>query len=100
MENVVVGEARHVYGKVHHRRGFATGASKFTRSGLSAWWNPRKTASSLSLIFESGDYEIDEEHTDASRRMRERRPHSIRYTGKIGEEATYHIGWGTGQVDD
>ena len=61
---------------------------------------PQENGKFIVIDIESGDYEIDEEHTDASRRMRERRPHSIRYTGKIGEEATYHIGWGTGQVDD
>ena len=61
---------------------------------------PQENGKFIVIDIESGDYEIDEEHTDASRRMRERRPHSIRYAGKIGEEATYHIGWGTGQVDD
>ena len=48
----------------------------------------------------SGDYEIDEEHTAASSRMRERLPRSVRYAGRIGEDATCHIGWGTSQTDD
>ena len=61
---------------------------------------PQENGKFIVIDIESGDYEIDEEHPAASQRMRERRPRSVRYAGRIGEDATYHIGWGTGQVDD
>ena len=61
---------------------------------------PQENGKFIVIDIESGDYEIDEEHTAASRRMRERRPQSVRYAGRIGEDATYHIGWGTSQKND
>ena len=61
---------------------------------------PQENGKFIIIDIESGDYEIDEEHPAASGRMHERRPRSVRYAGRIGEDATYHIGWGTGQVDD
>ena len=39
----------------------------------------------------SGDYEIHEEHVVASKRLRERRPDSVRYAGRVGYPAAYHF---------
>ena len=61
---------------------------------------PQENGKFIVIDIESGDYEIDEEHPAASQRMRERRPRSVRYAGRIGEDATYHIGWGTSLLDD
>ena len=61
---------------------------------------PEHNGKFIVIDIESGDYEMDEEHPAASKRMRERRPQSVRYAGRIGEDATYHIGWGTGRTND
>ena len=39
----------------------------------------------------SGDYEIAPEHLTASRRLRERRPDSVRYAGRVGYPSAYHF---------
>ena len=39
----------------------------------------------------SGDYEIDPEHLAASKRLRERRPDSVRYAGRVGYPSAYHF---------
>ena len=39
----------------------------------------------------SGDYEVDPEHLAASKRLRERRPDSVRYTGRVGYPSAYHF---------
>ena len=39
----------------------------------------------------SGDYEIDPEHMAATRRLKERRPDSVRYLGRIGYPSAFHF---------
>ena len=41
------------------------------------------------IDIESGDYEIDRDHLAATRRLQERRPDSVRYTGRIGFPTAY-----------
>ena len=73
---------------------------------------PQENGKFIIIDVETGDYEIDEEHPAASRRMRERRPRwgtwgglaikplSVRYAGRIGEATTYQIGLVTRWIDD
>ena len=46
----------------------------------------------LVLDVESGDYEIDEEHSAAARRLMARRPHGRRFGFRIGYRAAYSFG--------
>ena len=61
---------------------------------------PQENGKFIIIDVETGDYEIDEEHPAASRRMRECRPLSVRYAGRIGEATTYQIGLVTRWIDD
>ena len=48
----------------------------------------------------SGDYEIHKEHVTASKRLRERRPDSVRYAGRVGYASAYHFRRSFGIPDD
>jgi len=50
---------------------------------------PQEKGKFVVIDTESGDYEIDREHLAATRRLRERRPDSVRYTGRIGFPTAY-----------
>ena len=50
---------------------------------------PQEKGKFVVIDIESGDYEIDREHLAAIRRLRERRPDSVRYTGRIGFPSAY-----------
>ena len=50
---------------------------------------PQEKGKFVVIDIESGDYEIDREHVTASKRLRERRPDSVRYTGRIGFPTAY-----------
>ena len=53
---------------------------------------PEQNGKFIIIDIESGDYEIDEEELEASARLRERRPDSVRFLAKIGCKATYRMG--------
>ncbi len=61
---------------------------------------PQENGKFIVIDVESGDYEIDDEEIDASQRLKERRPDSIRFLARVGCKATYHLGWGGSQFDD
>ena len=61
---------------------------------------PEHNGKFIVFDIESGDYEIDEEDINASRRLKLRRPDSVRFGARIGCKAAYHIGWGGAQIDD
>ena len=44
------------------------------------------------LDIESGDYEIDQDHLAATKRMMERRPGAVLYGLRIGYPAAYRLG--------
>ncbi len=52
---------------------------------------PHETGKFIAIDIESGDYEIDEEMLAASRRLRVRRPDSLRYGGRVGYDSAYRI---------
>ena len=59
---------------------------------------PQEKGKFVVIDIESGDYEVDREHLTASRRLRERRPDSVRYVGRIGFPTAYRmisirVGW-------
>ena len=53
---------------------------------------PQEKGKFVVIDIESGDYEIDQEHMAATRRLKERRPDSVRYAGRIGFPTAYRIG--------
>ena len=59
---------------------------------------PQENGKFIVIDIESGDYEIDEEMLMASFRLRERRPDSVRYGGRVGYDSAYHIGWRPGLI--
>ena len=52
---------------------------------------PQEKGKFVVIDIESGDYEVDREHLAASRRLRERRPDSVRYAGRVGYSSAYHF---------
>ena len=61
---------------------------------------PQENGKFVVIDIESGDYEIDAKHLIASQRLREKRPNSVRYAGRIGYPSAYRIGWGVRPTDD
>ena len=61
---------------------------------------PQENGKFIVIDIESGDYEIAEDMLDASHRLRERRPDSIRFGGMVGYAAAYQLGGGMGQTYD
>ena len=54
---------------------------------------PQENGRFIVIDIESGDYEIDVEDIDASRRLWEWRPDSVRFGARIGYPSAYRIGW-------
>lgn len=59
---------------------------------IKALVEPQENGKFIVIDIESGDYEINEKMLVASRRLRERRHDSVRYGGRVGYDAAYHIG--------
>ena len=55
--------------------------------------NSLETGKFIDIVIdiESGDYEVDEKALVASHRLRERRPDSVRYGGRVGYDSAYRI---------
>ena len=54
---------------------------------------PQDIGKFVVIDIESGDYEVDWKALVASRRLRERRPDSVRFLVKAGRGPAYRIGW-------
>ena len=50
---------------------------------------PQEKGKFVVIDIESGDYEIDRDPLAATRRLQERRPGSVQYTGRIGFPTAY-----------
>ena len=61
------------------------------REQIQALVEPQEKGKFVVIDILSGDYEIDPEHAVASRRLWERRPDSVRYAGRVGYPAAYHL---------
>ena len=61
---------------------------------------PQENGKFIVIDIASGDYEIAEDMLDASHRLRERRPDSVRFGGMVGYPAAYQLGGGLGRADD
>ena len=79
-------------GEVSHR------GKKIYAEQIKALLEPQENGKFIVIDIESGDYEIDEEMLVASLRLRERRPDSVRYGGRVGYDSAYHIGWRPGLI--
>ena len=47
----------------------------------------------VSIDVNSGEYEIDEDASEARKRLRQRRPDSLRFGMRVGYSAAYFFGW-------
>ena len=65
---------------------------------IKALVEPEENGKFIVIDIESGDYEVDLRMLVASRRLRERRPDSARYGGRVGYGAAYHIGGRQGSL--
>ena len=54
---------------------------------------PQENGKFIVIDVESGDYEIDADSLVAGDRLRERRPDSIGFLGRVGYESAYNMGW-------
>ena len=52
---------------------------------------PQEKGKFVVIDIESEDYEIAPEHMAATRRLKERRPDSVRYLGRIGYPSAFHF---------
>lgn len=52
---------------------------------------PQEKGKFIAIDILSGDYEVDGELLEAARRMRERRPDSVRYLGKVGYPSAFQF---------
>ena len=57
---------------------------------------PQEKGKFIVIDVESDDYEVDDEATVASDRLRQRRPEAIGFLGKVGYRAAYSPRWKTG----
>ena len=73
-------------------------AKRIYEDRIKALVEPEENGKFIVIDIESGDYEIDEKMLVASRRLRERRPDSARYGGRVGYDAAYHIGGRPGRI--
>ncbi len=53
---------------------------------------PQEKGKFIVIDVESDDYEVDDEATVASDRLRQRRPEAIGFLGKVGYRAAYSLG--------
>lgn len=60
---------------------------------------PQENGKFIVIDIESGDYELADDGMDASRRLRERRPQSVRFGAKVGYPAAFNLGWGGESID-
>ena len=60
---------------------------------IKALVEPQENGRFIVIDIESGDYEIADEMYDASHRLKERRPDSVRFGGRVGYDAAFSIGW-------
>ena len=67
---------------------------------IKALVEPQENGRFIVIDIESGDYEVADEGMDASRRLRERRPDSVRFGAKVGYPAAFNLGWGGEPIDD
>ena len=67
-------------------------AKKIYAEQIKALVEPEENGKFIVIDIESGDYEIHEKGLVASRRLRERRPDSVGFGGRVGYETAYHIG--------
>ena len=67
---------------------------------IKALVEPQENGRFIVIDIESGDYEIADEGMDASRILRDRRPHSVRFGAKVGYPAAFNLGWGGESIDD
>ena len=67
-------------------------AKKIYAEQIKALVEPEENGKFIVIDIESGDYEIHEKGLVASRRLRERRPDSVGFVGRVGYETAYHIG--------
>ena len=58
---------------------------------IQALVEPQEKGKFVVIDIESEDYEIDQEHMAATRRLKERRPDSVRYLGRIGYPSAFHF---------
>ena len=58
---------------------------------IQALVEPQEKGKFVVIDIESEDYEIDPEHMAATRRLKERRPDSVRYLGRIGYPSAFHF---------
>jgi predicted Mrr-cat superfamily restriction endonuclease len=75
-------------------------AKKIYEDKIKAKVEPKENGKFIVIDIESGDYEIDEEELEASERLKQRRPDSIRFLARVGCKAAYHMGWGGPEVGD
>ena len=61
------------------------------REQIQSLVEPQEKGKFVVIDIESGDYEIDQEHMTATRRLRERHPDSVRYLGRIGYPSAFHF---------
>ena len=61
---------------------------------------PQENGKFISIDVESGDYEIADSLLTASHRLRDRRPDSVRFGGRVGYRSAYRIGWRGRPTDD
>ena len=54
---------------------------------------PHDNGKFIVIDIESDDYEVDWKALVASRRLRERRPDSVRFLARVGLRAAYRMGW-------
>lgn len=73
---------------------------KIYREQIKPLVEPQEIGKFVVIDIESGDYEIDRKHLTATRRLRERRPDSVRYAGRIGFPTAYRIGGPVRPVND
>ena len=65
---------------------------------IKALVGPLENGKLIVIDIEIGDYKLDKEMLVASRRLRERRPDSVRYGGRVGYDSAYHIGRGLNPI--
>ena len=68
-------------------------AEKIYEEQIKRLVEPQEIGKFIVIDVESGDYEIDEDDLEVTRRLKARRPDAVGFLTRVGPDTAYHIGW-------
>jgi len=67
--------------------------SKLYQDRIKDLVEPQEKGKYIAIDLDSGDYELANDLLTASRMLKKRRPHSVRFGARVGYPAAFRVGW-------